>query len=130
MRRTSLLHIRISLAPVDVRDTSDRQDREYPCLPSAVVLPLHHPLIVAEEIATADMLSGGRLNVSLCHGDKPYEFERLGQTLEKSRRRFEESVDILPKAFIGEPLSYDGKYKNFSETSIFPAPIQRPRPPI
>ena len=76
------------------------------------------------------MLSGGRLNVSLCHGDQPYEFERLGQTLEESRRRFEESVDILPKAFIGEPLSYDGKYKNFGETSIFPAPIQRPHPPI
>ena len=97
---------------------------------AVVVLPLHHPLIVAEEIATADILSGGRLDVGLGRGYQPYEFERLGHTLDESRGRFEEAVDILLKAFTGEPFSYDGKYYNFGETSIFPAPIQEPHPPI
>jgi alkanesulfonate monooxygenase SsuD/methylene tetrahydromethanopterin reductase-like flavin-dependent oxidoreductase (luciferase family) len=61
---------------------------------AVVVLPLHHPLIVAEEIATADMLSGGRLDVGLGRGYQSYEFERLGHDLTKSRERFDEGVDV------------------------------------
>ncbi|MGI9408470.1 MAG: LLM class flavin-dependent oxidoreductase [Hyphomicrobiaceae bacterium] len=97
---------------------------------AVVVLPLHHPLIVAEEIATADILSGGRLDVGLGRGYQPYEFERLGATLDESRERFDESVDILLKSFKGEPFAYDGKYYSFGETSVFPIPLQKPRPPI
>ncbi len=97
---------------------------------AVVVLPLHHPLIVAEEIATADVLSGGRLDVGLGRGYQPYEFERLGLSLDESRGRFDEGVDILLKAFEGKPFSYDGRYYSFGETSIFPTPVQRPRPPI
>ena len=97
---------------------------------AVVVLPLHHPLIVAEEIATADLLSGGRLDVGLGRGYQRYEFERLGQTLDQSRERFDESVDILLKAFAGDPFSHEGKYYSFGETSVFPMSIQQPHPPI
>ena len=97
---------------------------------AVVVLPLHHPLVVFEEIATADLLSGGRLDVGLGRGYQPYEFERLGHTLDESRERFDESVDILLKAFAGEPFSHEGKYYSFGETSVFPLPIQKPHPPI
>ncbi len=97
---------------------------------AVVVLPLHHPLVVAEEIATADLLSGGRLDVGLGRGYQRYEFDRLGHSLDESRERFEESVDILLKAFAGEPFSYEGKYYSFGETSVFPMPIQQPHPPI
>ncbi len=97
---------------------------------AVVVLPLHHPLIVAEEIATADLLSGGRLDVGLGRGYQTYEFERLGFTLGESRARFEEGVDILLKAFEGKPFSYDGKYYKFGETTVFPTPVQKPHPPI
>ena len=55
---------------------------------AVVVLPLHHPLVVAEEIATADQLSGGRLDVGLGRGYQPYEFARLGHDLGESRERF------------------------------------------
>jgi luciferase family oxidoreductase group 1 len=97
---------------------------------AVVVLPLHHPLIVAEEIATADVLSGGRLDVGLGRGYQTYEFERLGIPLGESRERFDEAVDILLLAFQGEPFSYDGNHYNFDETMVFPVPIQKPRPPI
>ena len=97
---------------------------------AVVVLPLHHPLVVAEEIATADLLSGGRLDVGLGRGYQRYEFDRLGHTLDESRERFDESVDILLKAFAGKPFSHEGKYYSFDETSIFPMPIQQPHPPI
>lgn len=97
---------------------------------AVVVLPLHHPLIVAEEIATADLLSGGRLDVGIGRGYQTYEFERLGHSLDESRERFEESVDILLEAFKGEPFGYEGKHYNFGETSVFPTPKQDPHPPI
>lgn len=97
---------------------------------AVVVLPLHHPLIVAEEIAMADMLSGGRLDVGLGRGYQTYEFERLGLSLDSSRERFDESIDILLKAFEGKPFAYEGKHFNFDETSIYPQPIQDPHPPI
>lgn len=97
---------------------------------AVVVLPLHHPLIVAEEIGTADVLSGGRLDVGFGRGYQPYEFERLGLSLDNSREMFDEAVDIILKAFDGEPFSYDGKHYKFGETSVFPLPVQEPRPPI
>lgn len=97
---------------------------------AVVVLPLHHPLIVAEEIATADLLSGGRLDVGLGRGYQTYEFERLGFALGESRARFDEGIDILLKAFEGKPFSHEGKHYRFGETSVYPTPVQTPHPPI
>ncbi|MBT6277740.1 MAG: LLM class flavin-dependent oxidoreductase, partial [Chromatiales bacterium] len=97
---------------------------------AVVVVPLHHPLIIAEEIATADVLSGGRLDVGLGRGYQRYEFERLGHDLRESRGRWEESVDILLEAFKGKPFSYEGRYFNFEETTVYPVPTQKPHPPI
>ena len=97
---------------------------------AVIVLPLHNPLIVAEEIATADILSGGRLDVGLGRGYQPYEFERLGHDLAESRARFEEGVDILLEAFKGKPFSYKGEFFQFDETSVLPTPLQDPHPPI
>ncbi len=97
---------------------------------AVIVVPLHHPLIVAEEIATLDLLAGGRVDVGLGRGYQHYEFERLGLELDTSRQRWEESVDVILKAFSGEPFSYDGKLFKIPETSIFPQPVQKPHPPI
>jgi alkanesulfonate monooxygenase SsuD/methylene tetrahydromethanopterin reductase-like flavin-dependent oxidoreductase (luciferase family) len=97
---------------------------------AVIVVPLHHPLVVAEEIATLDLVSGGRLDVGLGRGYQPYEFERLGLELDSGRARWEESVDIILKAFEGRPFTYDGKLFKIPETSVFPQPVQQPRPPI
>src|SRR6266403_306076 len=58
---------------------------------AVIVVPLHHPLVVAEEIATLDLLAGGRIDVG------------LGR--ESGRARWDESVDIILKAFEGKPFS-------------------------
>jgi len=97
---------------------------------AVIVVPLHHPLVIAEEIATLDLLSGGRLDVGLGRGYQPYEFERFGLELESGRARWEESIDILLKSFEGRPFSYDGKLFKIPETMVFPQPLQQPRPPI
>jgi luciferase family oxidoreductase group 1 len=97
---------------------------------AVIVVPLHHPLVIAEEIATLDLLAGGRVDIGLGRGYQPYEFERLGLDLESGRARWEESVDILLKAFTGRPFTYDGKLFKIPETSVFPQPLQQPHPPI
>ena len=97
---------------------------------AVIVLPLHHPLVVAEEIATVDLLSGGRLDIGFGRGYQNYEFERLGADLRESRARWEEEVDIILLALSGKPFSYDGKYYQIPETSVFPQPLQKPHPPF
>lgn len=97
---------------------------------AVIVVPLHHPLIVAEEIATLDVLSGGRLDVGFGRGYQHYEFERLGLELEAGRKRWDESIDIIMLALQGRPFQYDGKLFQLPQTSVFPQPLQRPHPPI
>ncbi|HEV7394539.1 MAG TPA: LLM class flavin-dependent oxidoreductase [Burkholderiales bacterium] len=97
---------------------------------AVIVVPLHHPLIIAEEIAMLDLLSGGRTDVGLGRGYQRYEFERFGLELDSGGKRWDESIDILLKAFEGKPFSYEGKLFKFPETSVFPQPVQRPHPPI
>ena len=97
---------------------------------AVIVVPLHHPLVIAEEIATVDLLTGGRLDVGLGRGYQRYEFERLGQDLGESRGRWEEAVDIIVAALTGKPFSYEGKYYRIPETTVFPHPVQKPHPPI
>jgi luciferase family oxidoreductase group 1 len=97
---------------------------------AVIVVPLHHPLIVAEEIATLDLLAGGRVDIGLGRGYQQYEFARLGLELNTARARWEESVDIIVKALSGQPFSYDGSLYQIPETTIFPQPVQKPHPPI
>jgi alkanesulfonate monooxygenase SsuD/methylene tetrahydromethanopterin reductase-like flavin-dependent oxidoreductase (luciferase family) len=97
---------------------------------AVIVVPLHHPLVIAEEIATLDLLSGGRCDIGLGRGYQPYEFERFGLDLDSRGPRWEESIDIILKSFEGKPFSYDGKIFKIPETTVFPTVVQRPRPPI
>ena len=97
---------------------------------AVIVVPLHHPLLIAEEIATVDLLTGGRLDVGLGRGYQRYEFERLGQDLAESRSRWEEAVDIIMLGLSGQTFSYDRKYFKIPDTTVFPQPIQKPHPPI
>ena len=54
---------------------------------AVIVVPLHHPLVIAEEIATLDLLAAGRVDIGLGRGDQHYEFERLGLELDSARSR-------------------------------------------
>ena len=97
---------------------------------AVIVVPLHHPLVVAEEIATLDLLAHGRVDIGLGRGYQYYEFERLGLEMHSARARWDEAVDIILKALEGKPFTYEGDVYTIPETTIFPRPIQRPHPPI
>src|SRR5205809_3963318 len=91
---------------------------------AVIVVPLHHPLVIAEEIATLDLLAGGRVDIGLGRGYQHYEFERFGLELDSSRSRWEESVDVILRALTGRPFSYEGKFFTIPETTVFPTPVQ------
>ena len=97
---------------------------------AVIVVPLHHPLVVAEEIATLDQVSGGRLDVGLGRGYQQYEFQRFGFELDEGRKRWDESIDVIFKALEGKPFTYEGKHFKLPETCVFPQPLQKPHPPV
>jgi alkanesulfonate monooxygenase SsuD/methylene tetrahydromethanopterin reductase-like flavin-dependent oxidoreductase (luciferase family) len=97
---------------------------------AVIVVPLHHPLVIAEEIAMLDLLANGRVDIGLGRGYQSYEFARLGLDLDGARARWDEAIDIILKALEGRPFSYDGRYFSIPETTVFPQPVQKPHPPI
>ncbi len=97
---------------------------------AVLVLPLRHPLQIAEEIAMADQLTEGRLDVGIGRGYQPHEFTTLGKDLSESRAVYEEAVDIILGLLRNEYFEYQGQHYQVPETSIFPRPVQHPHPPF
>ncbi|PZC47366.1 MAG: Flavin-dependent oxidoreductase, luciferase family [Chloroflexi bacterium] len=97
---------------------------------AVIVLPFWHPLRLAEDIALADVLTEGRLDVGVARGYQPYEFERLGLDISESRALSDETLDVLLKALTTVGFEHKGKYYNFPETTTYPRPLQQPHTPI
>lgn len=94
------------------------------------VLPWHHPLEVAQDYATVDLLSDGRLDFGVGRGLFKGEFEGYDIPWAEAQERFDESLDIILKAWTGEPFSYDGKFFHIPELTVMPKPLQNPHPPL
>ena len=97
---------------------------------AVVVLPLHNPILVAEEAAMIDVVSGGRLNLGIGSGYQRQEFDGLGVDINTSRERFYEAVDVIKKAWTEETLTYHGKFTDVENLWVLPKPLQQPHPPL
>jgi alkanesulfonate monooxygenase SsuD/methylene tetrahydromethanopterin reductase-like flavin-dependent oxidoreductase (luciferase family) len=97
---------------------------------AVVVLPFYNPLLVAEEAATVDLLSGGRLDFGVGRGYQRHEFDGLGVPIEESRGRFVEALEIILGAWTQPSVCYTGAHYHVPEVSVYPRPIQRPHPPV
>ncbi|HEV8531034.1 MAG TPA: LLM class flavin-dependent oxidoreductase [Methylomirabilota bacterium] len=97
---------------------------------AAAILPFHHPLRLAEQMALVDIISNGRLDVGVGRGNRPMEFRGFHVPQEESRDRFDEAVEILRRAWTEERFSYDGRFFKVPEVSVIPKPVQRPHPPL
>jgi len=97
---------------------------------SIIVLPLHNPLEIAEQLAMVDLMSGGRVEFGIGRGFVDFDYDRLGVPREDSQERMFEQLDIILKAWSGEPFSHQGKYYSYPKLELWPRPEQRPHPPI
>lgn len=97
----------------------------------ATVLPLNDPVRVAEQAATLDQLSNGRLDFGVGRGFIRDEFEAFGVPMKESRERVEEGVELCIKAWQGEPLAFESKFRpKMSGLTVLPPIYQKPHPPI
>src|SRR5260221_7853007 len=92
------------------------------------VLPLSHPLRLAEEAATVDQISHGRLIYGIGRSGVVRTYEDYGISYGESRERFAETLEILKLAWTQPSFSYEGKYHSFKDISVTPKPYQRPYP--
>ena len=97
---------------------------------AVLLLPLANPVRVAEEIATLDQISDGRVEFGVGRGTFPNVHEGFSVPFEESRGRFEEGMEIILKAWTADTFSFEGEHFSFPEMSVNPKPYQRPHPPV
>src|SRR5881398_4033918 len=94
------------------------------------VLPLSHPLRLAEDVATVDHLTKGRLEFGVGRSGLPGHYQGFNIPYSESRQRFLETLEILIKAWTQDRFSYAGKHFHFQDVCIMPKPYQKPHPPM
>ncbi|HEY5640387.1 MAG TPA: LLM class flavin-dependent oxidoreductase [Dehalococcoidia bacterium] len=94
------------------------------------VLPLHHPVEVAERATLVDVLSNGRLMLGVGRGYSATEFGAFGLDLDSRRERFEEALDVVLKAWTHERFDHEGEFWNLKDVALTPRPLQAPHPQV
>jgi len=98
---------------------------------AVIVLPWHNPVLLAEQAATLDLLSGGRLDFGIGKGYRYNEFAGFDMPMQEADARFEESLEVLLKAWTSEQrFSHQGKYWRFNDIVVEPPAAQKPHPQI
>ena len=98
---------------------------------AVALAPLHgHPMRLAEDLSVVDNLSGGRVEIGLGQGYRPAEFDQFGWNYKTRTRAFEESLEILEKAWIGEAFDYAGKIYSVKSGLLRPPPVKPGRLPL
>ncbi len=98
---------------------------------AVVVLPWHNPILLAEQAATLDILSGGRLDFGVGRGYRYSEFAGFCMPMEEAQSRFDEAFEILVKAWTSDQkFSHQGTYWSCADIIVEPPPAQKPHPPL
>ena len=98
--------------------------------PATVLLPVQHPLRVAEEFALLDLLSNGRAQLSVGRGYDAREYAAFGVDFAQSQEIFFEGLEVIKKAWSHETSSHKGVHYQYPEVTVLPRPVQQPYPPI
>jgi alkanesulfonate monooxygenase SsuD/methylene tetrahydromethanopterin reductase-like flavin-dependent oxidoreductase (luciferase family) len=94
------------------------------------VLPLNHPLRIAEEVATVDHISQGRFEFGIGRSGVVRTYDVYGVPYAESQARFREALEIIRLGWKGEPFSYQGQFYRVDNATVVPRPYQVPHPPI
>jgi alkanesulfonate monooxygenase SsuD/methylene tetrahydromethanopterin reductase-like flavin-dependent oxidoreductase (luciferase family) len=94
------------------------------------ILPLCHPLQLAEEAATVDHVSQGRLIFGVGRSGFARTYQHYGVPYAESRERFAETLEVVKRAWIEDTFTFEGEYFQFHDVCVVPKPYQKPYPPI
>src|SRR5471032_1944285 len=98
---------------------------------AVMVLPWHNPVLLAEQAATLDLVSGGRLDFGIGKGYRHSEFKGFQIAPEEAEARFEEAIELITRAWTTRSrFSHHGKFWNFDDIVVEPPPSQVPHPPF
>jgi alkanesulfonate monooxygenase SsuD/methylene tetrahydromethanopterin reductase-like flavin-dependent oxidoreductase (luciferase family) len=98
---------------------------------AVLVLPWHNPVLLAEQAATLDLMSGGRLDLGVGKGYRHTEFEGFCIPADETQARYDEAVEIIVKAWTTrERFSHEGRFWRFKNVIVEPPPRQTPHPPL
>ena len=98
---------------------------------AVMVLPWHNPVLLAEQAATLDLVSGGRFDFGIGRGYRHSEFHGFHVAPDEAEARFEEAVDVMIRAFTArERFSHRGRFWHFEDIVVEPPPAQKPHPPF
>ena len=95
-----------------------------------LLLPLYHPVAVAEEGAMVDLISGGRLILGVGAGYAPEEFAAFGLSVKERGGRLDEAASLLHRLWTEEHVTHQGRHFTVTDVTVGPRPVQQPRPPI
>ena len=121
---------RVLASPVTISSAIAGRTQRIRLGTAVFLLPLANPVRVAEEIATLDHISDGRVEFGIGRGTFPNVHEGFGVPFAESRGRFEESIEIILKAWTTESFSFEGEHFTINELTVSPKPFQTPHPPI
>ena len=114
--------------PVLARVAAEAGDMEVGT--DVLLLALHHPVHVAEMVATLDVICAGRTSLGVGLGYREVEFDSLGIGRGTRLARFLESIELIKRLWTEENVTFDGKFFRVSDVTLAVKPVQRPRPPI
>jgi alkanesulfonate monooxygenase SsuD/methylene tetrahydromethanopterin reductase-like flavin-dependent oxidoreductase (luciferase family) len=98
---------------------------------AVIVLPWHNPVLLAEQVATLDLLSDGRFDFGIGKGYRHSEFKGFQIAPGEAEARFEEAIEVMTRAWISrERFSYRGRFWRFEDIVVEPPPAQQPHPPL
>ncbi len=126
-------HLIDQLAPIPALATIAAVTERLRIVPFVLNNDLRHPAVLAQDLATLDVLSGGRLDIGIGAGWNRPEYEAIGIPFEPSATRMErlaEAVAVLKGAFGDGPFSFTGRHYTITDLDGRPKPVQRPYPPL
>ena len=94
------------------------------------LLPLHHPVDLAEQLAVLDVVSGGRRDVGLGRGGTLQDYQTFRSDRDDSRARVEEGIELIQRCWSGTPFDFTGRFHTAERLHVRPRPVQRPHPPV
>src|SRR5438128_2391505 len=95
-----------------------------------LLLPLYHPLAVAEEAAMVDVISRGRLVLGVGTGYAPEEFAAFDVSIKERGSRMDEAVPLIKRLWSEEKVTHEGRHYRMTNATVSPRPVQRPGPPL